>query len=123
MKKISVILILLSFSASPVYQFGYIAYYELNIDYIIQTYCVNQDRPEMHCDGKCYLMDQLTIGSNKKDSAKSIQLIEVFYPVYFQRYGYNYTFQKPLVKESSKWSVSKNPQSRFLNVPVPPPKV
>jgi hypothetical protein len=33
--------------------------YELRKDFIIKNYCVNKNRPEMHCDGKCYLAKQL----------------------------------------------------------------
>ena len=33
--------------------------YELRKDYIIQNYCVNKTRPELHCDGKCYLAKQI----------------------------------------------------------------
>ena len=33
--------------------------YELRKDYIIKNYCVNKSRPEMHCDGKCYLAKQI----------------------------------------------------------------
>jgi hypothetical protein len=33
--------------------------YELRKDFIIKNYCINKSRPEMHCDGKCYLAKQL----------------------------------------------------------------
>ncbi len=33
--------------------------YVMNYDFIIATLCENQDKPEMHCDGKCYLVKQL----------------------------------------------------------------
>ncbi|MCP9766183.1 hypothetical protein [Lacihabitans soyangensis] len=33
--------------------------YELRKDFIIKNYCVNKSRPELHCDGKCYLAKQL----------------------------------------------------------------
>jgi hypothetical protein len=33
--------------------------YELRKDYIIKNYCVNKNRPKMHCDGKCYLAKQI----------------------------------------------------------------
>ncbi len=33
--------------------------YELRKDFIIKNYCVNKDRPELHCDGKCYLAQQI----------------------------------------------------------------
>lgn len=35
------------------------ANYELRKDFIINNYCVNKNRPEMHCDGKCYLAKQI----------------------------------------------------------------
>ncbi len=33
--------------------------YELNLDYIIKTYCINKNDPSKHCDGKCHLTKQL----------------------------------------------------------------
>ena len=33
--------------------------YELRKDFIIKNYCINKNRPELHCDGKCYLAEQL----------------------------------------------------------------
>ncbi len=33
--------------------------YELRKDFIIKNYCINKSRPELHCDGKCYLAKQL----------------------------------------------------------------
>lgn len=33
--------------------------YEINLDYIIRTYCVNKDNPSRHCDGKCHLTKQM----------------------------------------------------------------
>ncbi len=33
--------------------------YELRKEFIIDNFCVNKDRPELHCDGKCYLATRL----------------------------------------------------------------
>lgn len=33
--------------------------YKVNYDYIVNFLCENQDKPEMHCDGKCYLSKAL----------------------------------------------------------------
>jgi len=33
--------------------------YFLNKDYVTKAYCVNKDKPAMHCNGKCYLARQL----------------------------------------------------------------
>lgn len=44
-------------------RFGMIAYYELNKEYITEMFCVNTSKPELGCEGKCFLRKQL----NKKD--------------------------------------------------------
>lgn len=33
--------------------------YQLNIRYIVSHLCVNRDKPQLHCDGKCFLKKQL----------------------------------------------------------------
>jgi hypothetical protein len=33
--------------------------YELRKEFIIDNFCVNKNRPELHCDGKCYLATRL----------------------------------------------------------------
>ncbi len=33
--------------------------YELNLEYIIKTYCINKNNPSKHCDGKCHLIKQM----------------------------------------------------------------
>lgn len=40
--------------------------YFVAYDYIIQEFCVNTDKPEMECDGTCYLSEQIAkeMGNN-----------------------------------------------------------
>ena len=33
--------------------------YQLRKDFIVRNYCINKNRPEMNCDGKCYLARQI----------------------------------------------------------------
>lgn len=40
-------------------RYGMIAYYELNKEYITEMFCINKSRPELNCDGKCFLMQKL----------------------------------------------------------------
>ena len=45
--------------------------YALNYDYIVEELCVNRDRPELECNGRCYLMQALAEeASRKKDAAQ-----------------------------------------------------
>ncbi len=33
--------------------------YVVNYDYIVNVLCVNKDKPQMHCNGKCHLTKEL----------------------------------------------------------------
>ena len=41
--------------------------YVANYDYIVEVLCVNKDRPELNCDGKCYLAQQLAKEQREHD--------------------------------------------------------
>jgi hypothetical protein len=67
------------------YYLGCLGYYGLNINSIIDKYCVNKDKPALHCDGKCFLAQQLNQASDSDDtnSDKFLHVIfESFIPVY-----------------------------------------
>lgn len=85
LKKVIVISLLLVFSLRPVYYLGCLAYYGLNINAIIEQYCVNKENPQLQCDGKCFLAQQLNEASdsNEDHSSKFLNsLFESFIPVY-----------------------------------------
>ena len=42
--------------------------YQLNKTEITQKYCVNKDKPNMHCCGKCHLKKQLALDEEKQKS-------------------------------------------------------
>ncbi|PZU86375.1 MAG: hypothetical protein DI529_08775 [Chryseobacterium sp.] len=61
--------------------------YAVNYDYISKVLCINQSRPELHCNGKCYLGKELAKSSqeNSASSSKTKQLtqkvIDFYIPV------------------------------------------
>jgi hypothetical protein len=46
---------------------GIIAHYQLNKEYIARVLCENRDKPDLHCDGKCYLAKRLKAQQDKLD--------------------------------------------------------
>tara|TARA_B100000929_G_scaffold276012_1_gene250364 strand:+ start:1041 stop:1409 length:369 start_codon:yes stop_codon:yes gene_type:complete len=44
--------------------------YMVNYDYIADELCVNRDRPELNCNGRCYLMNALAEEASKKKDAQ-----------------------------------------------------
>ncbi len=51
--------IALIYLGGMIYQVGYFAYFKSNQDEIAKKYCVNKDKPEMHCNGQCHLKKEL----------------------------------------------------------------
>ncbi|GAB3522075.1 hypothetical protein [Emticicia fontis] len=41
--------------------------YELRKDFIIKNYCVNRNKPELHCDGKCFLAKKIQAQTEKEE--------------------------------------------------------
>lgn len=49
----------------PVFQ------YVINYEYISEVLCINKEKPEMHCNGKCHLMQELAKASNDEKPLSS----------------------------------------------------
>ncbi|GGN07204.1 hypothetical protein GCM10010967_48340 [Dyadobacter beijingensis] len=52
-------------------QWGTIAYYKVNKEYITRVLCQNRDKPQLHCNGKCYLAKKLKEQQQKQDQQTS----------------------------------------------------
>lgn len=54
-------------------QIGIFVEYIMDIEQFTELYCENKDKPELACNGKCHLADQLADNQEKKES-KEIQV-------------------------------------------------
>ena len=64
----------------PVSKMLYVVDYSLNKAYIISTYCINQNKPQLACEGKCHLTKQL---AKSEHSEKAHVLKEKIENLYF----------------------------------------
>lgn len=44
--------------------------HQLNLDYIIENFCVNKDKPVMQCNGKCHLKKQIKKAEKEEKEKK-----------------------------------------------------
>ncbi|UNY98196.1 hypothetical protein MQE36_14030 [Zhouia spongiae] len=76
--------------------------YVINYEYISEVLCENKDRPELHCDGKCYLSKMLAQESNKNDKnpfeGKQLKT-EILQIVYFENFSFKNTFAINQIQE------------------------
>lgn len=93
LKTVITYFLLCCFSLRPAYYVGQLVYFELNLNEIIQKYCVNKDKPEFKCNGKCQLAQQLQETSNENDdNSKALSVLqESFLPVFISK-NQVYTF-------------------------------
>ncbi len=57
--------------------------YELRKDFIISNFCVNKDRPELHCDGQCYLAKQLKAAEQQDENEATASFMDKLFGTEF----------------------------------------
>jgi len=65
LKSTSVLLLISLLCANLSNAFVYLGF-EVNQKYIAKELCENKDKPQMHCNGKCYLMKKLKQAQEKE---------------------------------------------------------
>jgi len=105
LKTFFVYILFFVFALRPVYNIGYVAYFELNMDYIIETYCINKEKPKRQCGGKCHLAKQLSLGASDSNKATSHLggLYHSFFPVFFKAYQLDQSFIIVEVSLGNNW--------------------
>ncbi|WP_411030754.1 hypothetical protein [Spongiimicrobium sp. 3-5] len=84
MKNYVVLLVALTMLIRPLWP---VAEYVMNYDYIVNVLCENKDKPQLQCDGKCYLAKQLAKASEHNEEnpfGEKQSKTEVQHPVFFQ---------------------------------------
>jgi hypothetical protein len=74
LKKALAILLTFSILAQGMVNLALCAYYQLNKKMITEKLCINKDKPQMHCNGQCYLGRQLKKAEeNEKRQNRSLR--------------------------------------------------
>jgi hypothetical protein len=61
--------------------------YQLRKAYIARYLCENRHRPELHCDGKCYLAKRLKAAQEQEQSQKGQELLRFLFELPFVPQG------------------------------------
>lgn len=120
----ALIYILLIATILPTFsQWGTIAYYQVNKDYIARVLCENRDKPQLHCDGKCYLAKKLKDQQEQQDRQTSEQVRNLPSLHLFASPLATFEFlQTPLeVAPKLAFSYEMLPYQAPLSIAVPPP--
>lgn len=99
--------------------------FELRKDYILQQLCENRFKPELHCDGKCYLSKQLhKVAENNasKEAQKHASFLKKIVEDTFEELTFTVEFPPHFIGIN----VTQSAPSHFLlpkhdQVPIKPP--
>ncbi len=98
--------------------------YAVLYDYIKTELCVNVDKPELKCNGKCHLKKELSQASDTENKTQKNSASSMEYQVlYFQDFGTEPIFVT--IKQSVKvlFSYNKTYVFRFMNAIFHPPLI
>jgi len=82
------------------------AAFELNQSYISAYFCVNKDKPMLHCDGKCYLAKKLKEAEENEKKSEKESLKVSSYQVAYMTEKTTLTVPVPTKLEAPKLSES-----------------
>lgn len=80
-KKVSIYLFVLLYIVAMLRPIAPLVEYVINYDYISKVLCINKDKPELSCNGKCHLMKKLA--QQQEDDFNSLRINMKEYPVGF----------------------------------------
>jgi hypothetical protein len=116
-----IILIYLTGIAAPLFP---IVEYAIEKDYISEILCINRDKPEMKCDGKCYLSQKLSQArSSDQDGSETDRQIVMDKKIYCCDWGL--TGSAPDLENHSEMAACLNnlADQAFPESPFRPPQL
>jgi len=125
LKYIFCIILFITFALRPVIEISNVLYYQLNIETIIEKYCVNKERPQLRCNGKCFLTKRIQQQTTETETADGlIQITEAFVPLFFQENHIDFNHNKYTITATTKESwISIHFYKNHTIAPIaPPPK-
>jgi len=103
--------------------FSMVAYYSLNINEIIDKYCINKDKPALNCDGKCYLSQKLNATDDSKANSTHQNIPESFVLVFMNKTTeYDFGNLGQQIEKQKNYHNTDNFKTISLRVSTPPPE-
>ena len=104
--------------------------FKIHQESIAEEHCINKDKPEMNCDGKCYLKEQLSkVGPEEQHSTPLSpryvdQEVDVFYDDHNvftsieldEKNTSNFTFQQQWTSDPHLSGIEKPPKGLYTPV-------
>ncbi len=89
-------LLLLAILLPTLSPWGTVAYYHANKDYIARVLCENRAKPQLHCDGQCYLAKKLKAQQDRQDKETTERVQQTASIQLFWQDTHRFVFASPV---------------------------
>lgn len=103
MKRALSIFFLSLFISASFYNVIVYAIYVANKNYVTEVFCINKDKPQLKCNGKCHLAKSLAKAEKEKNEKETTPPLLVFSPFFISEINANY----PDIKQQTKTYIVK----------------
>ncbi|PAC28919.1 hypothetical protein [Flectobacillus sp. BAB-3569] len=102
--------------------------YNLRKDYIVQNLCENRFRPDLHCNGKCYLAKRVAAADQKETSEKGMAFARILLeiPCIVPSINHDLVLENDIIEIKKKCSFpiyNNNYSSIYFHFLLKPPTV
>ncbi|MDH5826645.1 hypothetical protein [Sphingobacterium faecium] len=116
--KIFILTMVMVFLTKP---FVPIFFYVANVDYIKEYFCINKDKPMLHCGGTCFLAKKIAEAKKKEQSDR--QVVDTTMLQVDWIYSFQLQFNGPIVAQLTETDYISTPYHNiYLANPFRPPK-
>ena len=90
MKLFAVISLIMLMLVQPLSKMLIVAEYQVNKNYIATVLCINKNKPELRCEGKCHLTKELGKASQSENKVPELLHIKAELPFIIQPFLVNF---------------------------------
>lgn len=113
LRKAVSILLILAMSIQCLYRLGLVTWFEMNREYVATVLCINKAKPEMHCNGQCYLKKEIqkseskqTVPVNSRDNSEFQFFVVEDFSIDFEAHTSLVRRHTPYLVNSTRHSVN-----------------
>lgn len=101
---------------------GTFGYYALFTDDFVERFCENKERPELNCDGKCYLAKMLLQESKDETPPIYVDFLKNETVLFLEK-STTFDFIGDRESDLANYGYTNNYHFRFLQEDIQPPRV
>jgi hypothetical protein len=100
---------------------GTLGYYAMFTDDFVERFCENKEKPELQCDGKCYLAKMLLQESKDDNPPINIELLKNETVLFLEK-NITFDFFGNQKSDSANYAYSNHYYFNFLQEEIRPPR-